>query len=302
MNTPKETAAGKPAVKLPELRISVVEYLNTDPLVWGLDSGPMRERYRLERTVPSKCAEALRRGTADIGIIPAIECQRIPNLKILPGVSVAGAQKVESVLLITRGPVRKTKKVALDTSSRTSVALVQILFEKHWKQQPEYVDAAPDLKAMLAQARAALLIGDPALQFALRAKHSPLDNWAREQNLHVYDLAEEWRKMTHLPFVFAVWAARTDRLPDPQVCQQLVADFQQARDEGLQHLDEIAQRAAVKLNLPGGQLERYLRGSIYYGLDERHCTGLELFFKYAHELGLIDKARPLEFLTEESEG
>ena len=276
--------------------MSVVEYLNTAPLVWGLDKGEAAKALRLERSVPSECADALQSGTADLGIIPAIEYQRIPGLMILPGVSVSSESRVESVLLICRGPVRKAKRVALDTSSRTSVALIRILFARHWRQEPEYIDTPPDLEAMLSSANAALLIGDPALQFALRPKDSPLDRWAHEQNLHVYDLAEEWRRLTNLPFVFAIWTARTEKLPDPGHRRELTRLFQQAREEGLNHLPEIAQKAGAELGLSGGKLERYLRHSIRYGLDERYCAGLELFFKYAHELGLIDEVRPLEFL------
>lgn len=286
----------------PSLRVSVVEYLNTAPLVWGLDKGEAvheeaAESLVLERHVPSQCAEALRRGTVDLGIIPAIEYQRIPGLKILPGISIASETRVESVLLICRGPVRKAKKVALDSSSRTSVALTQILFEKYWHMQPSYLDAAPNLEAMLEQAHAALLIGDPALKFSLRAKDSPLDMWVREQNLHIYDLGEEWNKFTNLPFVFALWTARMEKLMEAEHRGQVVALFQAARTRGLQHLPEIARRAGQELDLPGGDLERYLRSSIQYGLDERCCAGLELYFKYAHELGLIEKVLPLEFLA-----
>ena len=282
---------------LPRLRVSVVEYLNTAPLVWGLERGEAAEALQLKRSVPSQCADELRSGAVDMGIIPAIEYQRIPGLKILPGVSIASESKVESVLLISRGPIRKAKKVALDASSRTSVALTQILFARHWRFEPKFVDSAPDLRAMLSDARAALLIGDPALRFALRDKGSVLDKWAREENLHVYDLAEEWNKLTNLPFVFAVWAVRPDKLTEPGQAEELTRLFQRAREDGLAHLDEIAQRAGQELNLPGGQLKRYLQSSITFRLDERQRTGLELFFKYAHELGLIDEVRPLEFLS-----
>ena len=276
--------------------MSVVEYLNTAPLVWGLDKDAAAAGLELKKSVPSQCADDLRAGNVDMGIIPVIEYQRIPGLKILPGVSVAADNKVESVLLISRGPIRKAKRVALDASSRTSVALTKILFAHHWRFEPEFIKAAPGLRAMLSDARAALLIGDPALQFALRGKGGELDTWAHAENLHVYDLAEEWRRLTRLPFVFAVWTVRPDTLTEPGQAEALTALFQLARTKGMQHIEEIAQEAALRLNLPVGQLKRYLRQSIRYDLDERHRTGLELFFKYSHELGLIDEVRPLEFL------
>ena len=161
----------RPAGPAAPLRVSVVKYLNTAPLVWGLEHGPAKGRYRLTYTVPAECAEALRSGAADVGIIPSIEYQTIPGLRIIPHIAIASERKVESVLLVSRGPARRAKRVALDSSSRTSAALVKILFALLWKREPEYLEAAPDLKAMMSSADAALLIGDPALQFTL---HSPV--------------------------------------------------------------------------------------------------------------------------------
>ena len=273
-----------------------MEYLNTAPLVWGLDKDATAAGLELKRSVPSQCADDLRTGAVDMGIIPVIEYQRIPGLRILPGVSIAADSKVESVLLISRGPIRKAKRVALDASSRTSVALTKILFAHHWKFEPEFIAAKPDLRAMLSDAKAALLIGDPALQFALRGKGGELDTWVRQENLHVYDLVEEWRRLTNLPFVFAVWAVRPDKLTEPGQTEELTRIFQLARTKGMQHIEEIAREGALQLNITGGQLKRYLRQSIRYDLDERHRNGLESFFKYSHDLGLIDEVRPLEFL------
>jgi len=279
-----------PASPVAPLRVSVVKYLNTAPLVWGLEHGAARSRYQLSYTVPAECAEALRNGAADVGIIPSIEYQTIPGLKIVPHISIASERKVESVLLVSRGPARRAKRVALDSSSRTSAALVKILFALLWKREPEYVEAAPDLKAMMSSADAALLIGDPALQFML---HSPAAGAPEpgEKAWHVYDLAEEWAHLTNLPFVFAFWVVRAEAAG-----ARLVSDFLQSRDQGLEHISEIAHEAAARLQLPGGLLERYLRSSIQYRLDAPHRAGLESFYHRAHELGLIEKARPLEFI------
>jgi chorismate dehydratase len=272
--------------------VSVVRYLNTAPLVWGLERDP-RKRYELSYMTPAACADALRRGQVELGIVPSIEYQTIPGLKLLPGLAIASERKVESVLLVSRGPARQARRVALDSSSRTSAALVKILFARAWRAGPEYVEAAPDLARMLAQADAALLIGDPALQFLLHAPHTGAPEIS---NLHIYDLAEEWWRMTNLPFVFALWAVRAERVRSPQAARALTRDFQRSRDAGLDHLREIAHEAAARLELPGGQLERYLQHSIQYRLDAPHRAGLESFFRFAHELGLIERARPLEFL------
>lgn len=274
------------------LRVSVVKYLNTAPLIWGLERGRPR-RFQLNFTVPSACAQELRSGQADVGIIPAIEYQSIPGLKIVPHVAIASERKVESVLLVSRGPARQAKRVALDASSRTSVALVKILFARQWRREPEYVEAEPNLAAMLEQADAALLIGDPALRFYL---HAPGTKLGPIPNLHIYDLGEEWWRMTHLPFVYAFWAVRGAVVQAPQERLALTRAFCEARDAGLAHLKEIALEAAPRLNLSGGQLERYLRSTIDYRLDAPHRSGLEYFFRFARELGLIEEVRPLEFL------
>ena len=151
-----------------KLRISIVEYLNTAPLVWGFTDGPLAGKYDLSFTVPSECAEALRRGDADVAIIPAIEYQRIDNLVALPGMAVAASGDVRSILVVSKTPIERAKRIALDTSSRSSAALVRLLAAEYWRIQPEFVDAAPDAAAMLAAADAALVIGDPEMCIAVK--------------------------------------------------------------------------------------------------------------------------------------
>ncbi len=272
-----------------KLRLSVVQYLNTAPLVWGFLHGPQQGQAELSFTVPSACAEALRTGAADVGIIPSIAYQTIPGLKIIPGVALVAHGSVESVLLVSRVPAAEARTVALDQSSQTSAALVRILFARHWKTQPRYLSAVPDLEAMLGRADAALLIGDPALQFALNsvALH------AREHlgQLFVYDLAGEWHRLTGLPFVFALWAVRADK-----VTPELTRLFTGSREFGLSRLDDIVAAAALQLNLPPAGLARYLSDSVRFSFDEEARAGLEAFYRAAHELGLIPTVRPLEFI------
>ena len=275
------------------LRVSVVRYLNTAPLIWGLERGPLKERYRLNLTLPSSCADDLATGWAEVGILPSFAYQAIPGMAVIPGISIASQRKVESVLLVSRKPARRAKRVALDASSRTSAALVRVLFARHWGADPKYVEAEPDLGQMLKENDAALIIGDPALRFMLKAPGTQLGDLA---NLHVYDLAEEWWRLTRLPFVFAFWAVRQEAVADAGARQRLVRDFQTSRDQGLQHIEEIAHQAAEALRVSGGQLERYLRSSIDYRLDAPHQAGLECFFRFARELGLLDEVRLLEFL------
>ncbi|MGH8101078.1 MAG: menaquinone biosynthetic enzyme MqnA/MqnD family protein, partial [Chthoniobacterales bacterium] len=150
-----------------KLRISVVQYLNTAPLVRGFTHGPYAGKYELSFTVPSRCAEELRNGTVDIAIIPAIEYQRIPDLVVLPDISIASQNRVRSLLLISKKPIGEVRSIALDRSSRSTQALTRILAAEHWKIAAEFSEAEPDLGAMLDETDAALLIGDPALRISI---------------------------------------------------------------------------------------------------------------------------------------
>jgi len=277
------------------VRISIVEYLNTAPLVRGFTHGPLRGKYELSFTVPSQCAEALRSGAADVAIIPAIEYQRIPDLVILPNLSIASKKSVRSLLLVSKKPIQEVTRIALDRSSRSTQALTRILCEKFWRIQPEFFEAPPDLAAMLHDADAALLIGDPALRLAIACAPgarrdaqgdliapASLAGLSESGSFYVYDIVEKWRAMTSLPAVLAVWAARREA-----ITPQLVQDFQDSLAFGLQHLDAIAVEAAVEMQLPAADLRRYLSENIDYRLDEENLQGLTRYYVLAAQLGLI---------------
>ena len=265
----------------------MVQYLNTAPLVWGMLHGNERDLFELGFTTPACCADDLRAGRADIGIIPSIEYQRIDGLRVLPGLSIASKHRVRSVLLLSRVPLPEIRSVALDTSSRTSATLVSVLLRKFYKIDPVMQPAAPDPKVMLRSADAALLIGDPALVY----EDFPL----RGQNraLAVFDLAVEWRKFTGLPFVFAFWAQRPcgaeRRFAD------LHRDFVSSRDQGLAHLDDIGAEWGPRLGLTPEAVRIYLTENIDYTLDDENLAGLRLFYKLAHEVDAIDNVKDLDF-------
>lgn len=288
-----------------KLRISIVEYLNTAPLVWGFTEGPLAGKYDLSFTVPSECAEALRRGDADVAIIPAIEYQRIEGLVALPDMAVAASGDVRSILVVSKTAIERTKRIALDTSSRSSAALVRLLAAEYWRIQPEFVDAAPDAAAMLSIADAALVIGDPALRIAVKmdylAGKKPREGACCQgdpdempvpgfQTLFVYDVAFQWREMTGKPCVLAIWAGRRDK-----ITPEVVADFQASKQFGLERIDEIAEAASIKLDLPASSLESYLRDKIDFSLREENLAGLKLYYEKCASAGLIPRARPVEF-------
>jgi chorismate dehydratase len=287
-----------------KLRISIVQYLNTAPLVRGFTHGPFQGKYDLSFTVPSLCAEALRKGEADVAIIPAIEYQRIPNLVILPDLSIASKERVRSLLLLSKTPIRSAESIALDASSRSTQALTKILCSARWQISPQFTEAAPDVPAMLRSSDAALVIGDPALRIAIAAEtHAtpgPDGEWICEgklagvpgvEKLHIYDAVREWWQMTERPAVLAVWAARPG-IATPE----LAAEFAASLDFGLAHLPQICAEAAPQLNLPERELLLYLRTNIDYSLDDENRKGLIAYYTYAYRLGLLEKLNPISIV------
>jgi chorismate dehydratase len=285
---------------LTKLRISIVQYLNTAPLVWGFTHGTLAGKYELSFTVPSQCAEALREGEADIAIIPAIEYQRIGGLVMLPDMAIASKKLVRSLLLVAKKPIEDVQSIALDSSSRSTQALTRILCADSWRIAPKFFEAAPDLDAMLKDADAALLIGDPALRLAIL-----LEGQARREQgallcdanavgvsgpgeLHIYDMVAEWQRSTGLPAVLAIWAAREGGVSD-----EVLRDFAASRDFGLAHISEISEVAAFELKMPAAAMAAYLRQNIDYSLDAENQSGLEKFFARAAALGLIAENREI---------
>jgi len=284
-----------------KLRISVVQYLNTAPLVRGFTHGPLRNKYDLSFTVPSQCAEALRTGAVDVAIIPAIEYQRIPNLVILPDLSIASKERVRSLLIVSRSPIREARRIALDSSSRSTQALTKILCDARWLISPEFREASPDLAAMLATNDAALIIGDPALRLAIVAEQQVTPGADGEwicsgaqvglpqiPKLHIYDAVHEWWQLTERPAVLALWAAR------PTIATpELASDFSASLAFGLAHLPEICSEAARELQLSGTELLLYLRTNIDYSLDAENLKGLIEYYSRAASLNLIPRLNPL---------
>lgn len=291
-----------------QLRVSVVEYLNTAPLVWGFTDGPLAGRYDLHFTVPSRCAEALRSGEADIGIIPAIEYQRMTGMVALADMAIASKREVRSLLVVSRKPIERVRTLALDTSSRSTVALVRLLARHRWKIEPEFFDADPDPSVMLQRADAALVIGDPALRVAVKinALHAKTAPSAGEPCctddpdatpvpgvtiLFVYDVVAEWREWTGLPAVLALWVARRE-VATPAIA----ADFLASKAYGLAHIPEIVRQASDQLQLPEEEIDAYLRENINFDLDAENLAGLQRYYEECARAGLIDRVRPLEFV------
>ena len=256
----------------------------------------MAERYSIHLTTPANCADELLRGTADIGLVPVAAYAANPSLAIVPGCAIASLDRVRSILLVVRAAqgVRGVRRVALDTSSRTSATYARLLFCKYWNVNADYIEHAPDLEAMLKVADAVMLIGDPAL-FALE------DAAAREERtgerLQYLDLAHEWRKLTGVPWVSAFWAVRPESLDrSGMTAAQLVDDFQRSRDNGMAHVEDLVAEWSQKMKLPAATVRAYLTENIHYVLDDACLAGLELFYRYAAECGVLPAAPALRFL------
>jgi chorismate dehydratase len=259
-------------------RLAVIHYLNTLPLVWGMLHGNERDAFDLSFSTPAACAESLKRDEVDIGIIPVIEYQRIPDLLVVPDIAIVSRERVRSLLIFSKCDIREAKTVALDTSSRTSVTVTKILFSEYYKTQPKFDDCVPDLDSMLRYHDAALLIGDSAMR-------------APQGNLRVYDLAEQWHAFSGKPLVMAVWAVR--RAVSDRVSAKTFFD---SRAFGMAHLEDIIRSEATRSGWTEADIREYFTRDLDYSMTPDSLAGLKLYFELARKLGLIEQQREFEFL------
>src|SRR5262249_46213726 len=280
------------------MRIAASTYLNSAPLVYSFTQGFLRKKYDfIGDKAPSRCAEMLRAGECEIALIPVIELQRIPGLRIVPEIAVASKKRVRSVLIASRRPLEEVRRLTLDPASRTSQTLVKILFLRRYGFLPECAERAigssAEARKLFDDAAAAVVVGAPAMR---------LEASARRLDRKIYDLAEEWRAMTGLPFVFAVWAAREDvcggapGLPNLPNLPDLVDDLIAAKREGIDQIELIATQYASELELPRSELLDYLSQNVNYDLDDENLLGMSAYFDLAYECGLIGRPRSMFFV------
>lgn len=263
-------------------RISIIDYLNASPLNYGFKHGLVSGRFQIKFQVPSACSDSLRGGYVDAGLISSIECLRIPGLKIVPGLCIASPRKVRSVALLSKVPPESIKTLALDTSSRSSIVLVQILLYEKYGTQPSVSEMPPNLENMLEEHDAALMIGDMAMK-------------ADRQGLVAMDMAEEWHTWTDLPFVFALWAVRQDapKLDTPGLAATI---FHQSFELGQKNIENIIDEAQRDIGWTRQELREYLTQNLSYSLGEAERESLSLFFEKAAKLGLAPENKGLEYI------
>ena len=279
-------------------RVGAVGYLNARPLVYGLDRSP---RFEIRFDVPSECARLLHAGAIDIGLIPSIEYLRGGPYRIVPDLAITSRGPVASVAIFARKPMSDVQSIAMDTSSRTSVALTRVLCARHFLIEPRFVPRSPDLADMLSTCDAALIIGDAAL--FLNPSGAPQIADGRRIEIHRFvdtidlsrddekiDLGDVWTRMTGLPFVYAFWAGRAGALSSADIDA-----LRRARDEGVRRPDELARDYLADTPEHQEIGSRYLRHNIRYDLGGDERAGLEAFYRYAAEAGIVPEARQPEF-------
>jgi chorismate dehydratase len=268
------------------LRIAAIRFLNPAPLMWDFEHSPLNEelsqRYRVDWMLPSECADRLAGGEAEIGLVPIAALAVNPALRILPGCTIASKGRVRSLLLVRRAKqdLATIRTVAADKASRTTIAYTQILLQKWGNPNAEFAQMTADLDAMLEQTDAAVVIGDPALM-ALEERANRYERTGEELIYH--DLALEWKTMTGLPYISAIWAAHAN------VHENITEDFIRSRDHGLENIDALVKEWTRKIPLSAETIRTYLTENIHYILDEECIEGMRGFFREAAQASVLPK-------------
>lgn len=244
-----------------KVKVGIVSYLNTRPLIYGLRLPPVSEQIELIEEHPAKLADMLISGEIDLGLIPVAAIPQLKEYYIAGDYCIGSEGEVASVCLFSEVPVQEIKKVYLDYQSRSSVALLQWLMKEYWGIHPEIIHAEDDsFRKEIKGTAAGLVIGDRAFE-------------QRKISTFIYDLGAEWRSITGLPFVFAAWVSNK-KLPEA-----FIKTFNEANALGLSHIDEIVAANAFELY----DLKKYYNLHISYWLDERKKRGMELFLQHINQ-------------------
>ena len=256
--SPGYTFAAAKIIELKKIRTGIVSYLNTRPLIYGLQKPPVSDIIEVVEAYPAMLSEMLIRDEIDLGLIPVASIPDLRECHIIGDYCIGTEGEVASVCLFSEVPVEKVAKVYLDYQSRSSVALLKWLFREYWGISPELIETYDEnYRKEIRGTTAGLVIGDRALE-------------QRKISTFIYDLGAEWRFVTGLPFVFAAWVSNK-KLPD-----DFIAQFNIANGEGLKHIDEIVAENPSAIY----DLKKYYTFHISYLLDQRKKKGMELFLSY----------------------
>jgi chorismate dehydratase len=260
------------------LRIGAVSFVNTVPLIDGLDEHP---RVILQRDLPARLADLLAEDRIDVGLIPVVEYLRGVGGDLVPGICIAAHGAVRTVKVFSQHPLDQAVEIAVDRGSRSSVALLRVLLGEMYSIEPDLHICEPRPSALFAHYDTVLVIGDRADE-------------VDPAGLHVYDLGELWHDLTGLPFVFATWVLSERMATADARRSELIGILTEARDRGFGRLDELAQTEAVHRNLDPGSVRRYWTDHIHYNLGEAELAGLQRFAELAAKYDLIGDARSVQ--------
>jgi chorismate dehydratase len=244
---------------LRKLRISAVSYLNTKPFLYGLVDTDFESKFEIELAHPAACAEKLKCGDADIGLVPIALAKEMPGGKIISKYCIGTEGSVRTVCLFSQVPMDEIKSVVLDYQSKTSVALIQYLMKNYWQKEVKWEAGSPGFENRIGKTTAGLVIGDRTIDLF-------------EKHPYCYDLGEIWRDYTGLPFVFAVWMTYKD------IDEDLLVFFNQALQLGIEKIDSLVYLIPPQWKGPF-DVAKYLKENISYSLDEAKIKGMNQFLK-----------------------
>ena len=247
-----------------KIKVGIVNYLNTKPLLYGIERSPVLKSIELIRDYPSHIAGFLLDGTIDLGLVPVAILPKLKESHIVTDFCIGSDGPVASVCLFSDVPIEEIEEVLLDYQSRTSVALTKLLLRDYWKVTPKLVDTESDFRSRIKGKTAGLVIGDRSFE---QRKISP----------HIYDLGEAWKNYTGLPFVFAAWVS------NKKLDLDFIEQFNEANSQGVVSIPEIIET----MDYPLFDLNKYFHNCISYNLDDRKRKGLQKFLelkRLGHEL------------------
>lgn len=242
----------------PDIRISAVSYLNTKPFLYGLFTHPVKSEIDLRLDVPSECARKLRNGEVDLALLPVGALRDLPEYKLISDYCIGADGSVRTVCIYSQVPIEQVQEVYLDPDSRTSVLLCKYLLQDYWRSPVKFMQGRPGYEQLIKGTTAGLMIGDKALDQELRSAY-------------VYDLAEYWKKMTGLPFTFAVWVS-TQSLD-----QDFINSFNAALAQGLARIDELVM--LMENTRAHFDVYTYYKENISYLLDQDKRDSMKLFLE-----------------------
>lgn len=252
------------ATTLEKIKISIVNYTNTLPFKWALKKSELFNKIDLQEDIPSICAQKLKFKQVDLALIPVAVLTELDNYFIETDFCIGANGKVDSVKLYSQVPIENIRTVTLDYQSRSSITLTKVLLKFFWKKEVVYIDAKPGFEQEIGEANAAVVIGDRT--FSLNGKYA-----------FEYDLADEWKKFTGLPFVFAAWVS-TEKLP-----QDFIKSFNAVLKYGVDHIVNAIDDDYQNRNLSKIQTVEYLSKRIDYNLDASKYRALKLFLNYINQ-------------------